>query len=323
MKAVIDKDIPYIKGVLEPWFETLYLKGREISREAVSDADVLIVRTRTRCDASLLEGSQVGLVCTATIGTDHIDMEWCASAGIDVKSAPGCNSEAVKRYVWSAIDTLSKTRGFDMKGKTIGVVGVGNVGSKVADYAAEYGMKALRNDPPRERAENLPKGYFTPLDKLLEESDVVTLHIPLEKENLNFANDRFFDMMRPGAIFINASRGEVVDEEALLRHREKLGALVVDVWKGEPDINGNLLAAADIATPHIAGYSVQGKINGTVAVVRAVGERFSIPELSGFSIPSVEGPFDPTSYDIMADDASLRSNPGKFEELRGNYKYRI
>ena len=311
---IADRDIPFLAGVFENWFDVRYLPGREIGPDDVRDAVALVVRTRTRCDAALLEGSSVQLVATATIGTDHIDLDYCATHGIAVASAPGCNAAAVAQYVAVALRTL----GLDRRGATLGVVGVGHVGTKVADRARRAGMRVLLSDPPREAAEG-PAG-FTPLPELLAQSDVVTLHIPLWPENRDFANAAFFAAMKEGASLINASRGEVLDEEALLAVRPKLDKLVLDVWKNEPAINRGLLAVADIATPHIAGYSIQGKINGTQAVVRAVGDFFRIRLLKTFCVPGVDLPQEP--YDILADDTALRSHPEHFERLRSNYSYR-
>ena len=311
---VADRDIPFLAGVLEAWFDVRYLPGREIGPVEVHDAAALLVRTRTRCNAALLEGSSVRMIATATIGMDHIDRDYCASRGIAVASAPGCNAAAVAQYVMAALRAL----GQDKTGTTLGIVGAGHVGSRVAEAARKAGLRVLLNDPPREAAEG-PAG-FTPLPELLEKSDIVTLHIPLWPENRDFADAAFFAQLRPGASFINASRGEVVDEDALLASRTKLDRLVVDVWKNEPDINLALLAAADIATPHIAGYSIQGKINGTQAVVRAVGESFGIESLKSFVVKDIALPQEP--YDILADDAALRRDPASFEFLRSHYRYR-
>lgn len=315
-KLVIDRDIPFAQGVFEPWFEVCALPGKDITREVVHDAVALVVRTRTRCDASLLAGSTVRLVATATIGTDHIDSGYCDSAGIEVASAPGCNARAVAQYVAEALHALGLDR--EAPSRVLGIVGLGHVGTQVEALARRAGFRILRSDPPREAGEG-PEGY-TPLPKLLATSDIVTLHIPLWPENRDFANAGFFAQMRHGATFINASRGEVVDEEALLAARPRLGHIVLDVWKSEPAINRALLAAADIATPHIAGYSIQGKMNGTTAVVRAVGESFGIPELKAFTITGVTLP--DTPCDILADDKALRSHPERFEQLRSNYSYR-
>ena len=311
---VVDRDIPFLAGVFENWFDVRYLAGREITSADVRDAVALVVRTRTRCDAGLLDGTAVRLVATATIGTDHIDLDYCATRGIAVASAPGCNAAAVAQYVSVALRSLR----LDRPGATLGVVGVGHVGSLVAEAGRRAGMRVLLNDPPREAAEGLVG--FTPLSELLPASDVVTLHIPLWPENRDFADAAFFAQMRPGAAFINASRGEVVDEEALLTARSRLGRLVVDVWKHEPAINHSLLAAADIATPHIAGYSIQGKMRGTQAVVRAVGDFFGIAHLRDFIVSGVTLPLEP--YDIWQDDAALRRDPSAFESLRSHYAYR-
>ena len=311
---IADRDIPFLAGVFENWFDVRYLPGRAIGPDDVRDAVALVVRTRTRCDAALLEGSAVQLVATATIGTDHIDSDYCATHGIAVASAPGCNAAAVAQYVAVALWTL----GLDRPGATLGVVGVGHVGTQVADRAQQAGMRVLLSDPPREAAEG-PEG-FTPLPELLAQSDVVTLHIPLWPENRDFANAAFFAAMKEGASLVNASRGEVLDEAALLEARPRLDRLVLDVWKNEPAINLRLLAAADIATPHIAGYSVQGKINGTQAVVRAVGDFFEVAPLRSFAVQGVDLPQIP--YDIWQDDSALRRDPSAFESLRSNYCYR-
>lgn len=312
--VVVDRDIPFLEGVLEPWFEVRALPGKSIGPVDVRDAVALLVRTRTRCDATLLEGAAVRFIGTATIGTDHIDLEYCEFHGITVASAPGCNAAAVAQYVRVALQTLS----LDRPGSVLGVVGVGHVGSLVAEAGRRLGMRVLLNDPPREAAEG--SAGFTPLPDLLAQADVVTLHIPLWPENRDFADAAFFAAIKPGASFFNASRGEVVDEAALLSARPQLGRVVIDVWKNEPAINPDLLAAADIATPHIAGYSIQGKINGTQAVVRALGEAFGIDALKTFRITGI--PLPQTPYDIWRDDAALRSHPENFEQLRSHYSYR-
>lgn len=319
MKAIIDKAIPYINGVLEPYFDVQYIAGKDIDAAMAKDADVLLVRTRTKCNSSLLEGSSVKLVATATIGCDHIDIPWCKQAGIEVKNAPGCNSMAVMEYFFTAIYKLSEIKNISLEGKTIGVIGVGHVGGKIAAKAEELGFNVLRNDPPRADLEG-PEG-FVDLDYLLKNSDIITIHIPLEN-NLDFAGQDFFDKIKDGAIFVNASRGEVLVENAFLSNCKRFTGVIMDVWRNGPNINQAMMAAADIATPHIAGYSMQGKINGTTAVVHAVGNRFGIQALNDFCLPSAQKPFSLTAYDIMADDKALRSAPESFESLRSNYNYR-
>jgi erythronate-4-phosphate dehydrogenase len=312
--VVVDRDIPFLEGVLESWFEVRYLAGRAIGPAEVRDAAALLVRTRTRCDAVLLDGSAVRFIATATIGTDHIDLKYCASHGITVASAPGCNAAAVAQYIRVALHALD----IDRPGKTLGVVGVGHVGSRVAEVGRRAGMRVLLSDPPREAVEG--SAGFTPLPEIQAAADVVTLHIPLWPENRDFADAAFFAQLRPGTSFFNASRGEVVDEAALLAARPQLGRVVIDVWKNEPNINLDLLAATDIATPHIAGYSIQGKINGTQAVVRALAEAFDIAALKTFSVTGITLPQEP--YDIWRDDKALRSDPTSFESLRSQYPYR-
>ena len=318
MKIIADEAIPYLKGIFENECEVEYYPGSEITPQRVKDADALIVRTRTKCNAQLLEGSKVKVIASATIGTDHIDRAWCQSHNIALFNAPGCNSGGVLQYFLTALFKCLSTRelwqkflnsapdatgaessaaGAAAAGEgaataggaagaaesapfTVGVIGVGNVGSKVAAACESLGFEVLRNDPPKERQQTLAynsgylrivdfKDYYS-LDYLLENSDVVTLHVPLDETTRGMADANFFARMKPGAIFINSSRGEVVDEAALLANLHKLAAVVLDVWVGEPNINKELLQSAFIATPHIAGYSAEGKIKGTQMAVEAI-----------------------------------------------------
>ena len=318
-KIVIDTAVPYIKGVFEPYFNQVsYLPGAAIDAAVVADADALVIRTRTKCNAALLQGSAVKVIATATIGYDHIDREWCAAHGIAAFNAPGCNADGVMEYVFAALNVFGSKR--PMEGLTLGVIGVGQVGHRVADMGRKRGFKVLENDPPLQAA-GTDRGLVD-LDTLLANSDIVTIHIPLWPENRDFACDAFFEKMKKGAIFINASRGGIVDEEALLAHRDKISGLAIDVWKGEPDINLSLLAAADIATPHIAGYTIVGKINGTVASVRNVARILDIAPLKDFTIEHNYKSYDIDAYDIMADDAALRRDPARFEALRTEYHLR-
>ena len=307
--VVADDAIPFLEGVLEPWCTVRYIKGSQIGPSDVRDASALLVRTRTKCGAALLSGSSVRLVATATIGTDHIDIPWCETHGIEVVSAPGCNAGGVRQWVFAALRALGVLA---MPSRpTLGVVGVGHVGSLIVETAKDLGFNVLCNDV-------ITRASYVPLDYLLANSDIVTLHIPKEN-NINFADAEFFAKMKPGAVFLNASRGEVVDDEALLAARKRLSALALDVWRGEPDINLKLLAAADIATPHIAGYSFQGKVNGTAAVLKATSRCLGLPELS----PALPAEFPPVvPYDIKHDDAALRASTKDFETLRSHYFYR-
>lgn len=338
MKVVADVDIPFLKGVLEPYAEVVYKKGLDIVREDILDADALLIRTRTRCDASLLDGTRVSLITTATIGTDHIDLDYCREHGIGVANASGCNAGGVMQYVFSALYGVAARKGIKIAGSTIGIIGVGNVGRKIEGMAGYLGFNVLRCDPPRAQKEG-PEGFCS-LEYLIENSDIITLHVPLDEMTRGMANDAFFTLMKPGAIFINASRGEVVNEEALIAASPKLGAVVIDTWNNEPDVNQALIDVADIATPHIAGYSFQGKLNGTSLAVRAVAEHFGIEDLKDFFPVDEFSDHQPLlldlkgknqgevaavfqyNYPIFTDDFRFRMEPHKFEKLRSEYQYR-
>ena len=338
MKIVADTNIPFLKGVLEPYAQVEYLDGRSIDHNAMLDADALIIRTRTKCNEETLKGTKVQMIASATIGTDHIDLEWCAQNGIDVQNAEGCNAGGVADYVFSALFGVASRRAIKLKGKVIGIIGVGNVGKKVEQMARNLGFEVLLNDPPRARKEG-PEGFVS-LDELLARANVVTLHVPLDATTRGMASEDFFEKIQPGTFFINASRGEVVDERALLRHRPKLGPLVLDTWCDEPTPNPILIDTCDVATPHIAGYSYQGKQNGTAMAVQAVARHFGIeplydfrPALEDESLQPVEIDLDGKTqgeiaailqynYPIFTDDFLFRSNPSSFEQLRSEYTYR-
>ena len=338
MKIVADIDIPFLEGVFEPYAEVVYKKGDEIVHDDVVDADVLVVRTRTQCNQQLLEGTSVKMVTTATIGTDHIDLDYCASHGIEVANAAGCNAGGVMQYVFSAVYGVAARKGIKVDEATFGIVGVGNVGSKVEELAKYLGFNVLRCDPPRAEAEG-PEGFCS-LEYLLENSQIVTMHVPLDDTTRGMADETFFALMRPGAIFINAARGEVIDEKALIAASPKLGAVVIDTWCNEPDINEELLDIADIATPHIAGYSYQGKENATIMAVRAVARYMGFKALRYYRPRMVEEGREPIqldlkgkthgeiaavlqyNYPIFTDDFRFRMEPHKFEKLRSDYQYR-
>ena len=338
MKIVADIDIPFLEGVFEPYAEVLYKKGDQIVREDLLDADVLMTRTRTHCDAELLEGTSVRMIATATIGMDHIDLPYCASKGIDVANAAGCNAGAVMQYVFSAVYGVSARKGIKIDDCNFGIIGVGHVGSKVEAMARYLGFNVLRCDPPRAAAEGAEG--FCSLEYLLENSQVVTMHVPLDEYTRGMADETFFALMQPGAIFINAARGEVINEDALIAAAPKLGAVVIDTWCNEPNINENLLDVADIATPHIAGYSYQGKENATKMAVRSVAAFLGIDELKDFTPVDTQEGHDPVlldlrgknhgeiaavfqyNYPIFTDDFRLRMEPHRFEKLRAEYQYR-
>lgn len=338
MKIVIDQDIPFIAGVIEPYASISYKDGSKISREDLIDADAIIIRTRTKCNGELLAGTGVKIIATATIGTDHIDLEYCNEHRICVRNAAGCNAGGVMDYVFSALYGTAARKSIDLSNATFGIIGVGHVGSRVSEMANKLGFKVLKNDPPRAELEG-PQDYCE-LDTLLNNSDIVSLHTPLNPQTKGMANSDFFAKMKVGATFINASRGEVVVDEDLIEAIPKLGPVVIDTWNNEPDINPRLLELVDIATPHIAGYSYQGKQFGTMAAVRAIARFFGIKELfdffpqaedenknsvsinvKGLSQGQIASVFQ-YNYPIFTDDFVLRANPDKFEQLRKEYQYR-
>ena len=345
IRIIADNKIPFLKGVLEPWASVEYLPGSQIDRNAAMQADAFLVRTRTKCNADLLSGTPVKFIGTATIGFDHIDTRWCEENNIRWTNAPGCNSSSVMQYIASALMQISFESELSLSRLTLGIVGVGNVGSKVMKLAQNLGMKVLLNDPPRQRKEN--NEIFVDLDQVLAKSDIVTLHVPLNKGGIDNTFHLFdgnaFNRMKEGAWLINSSRGEVVDTDAVKEAlaEDKLAGAVLDVWEKEPEIDISLMHMSFIATPHIAGYSADGKANGTSMVVNELCRFFNIPLKDWFpaAIPEPEEPLlvidcygkSPEeiarravlhSYNIMEDDVRLRFDPSRFEMIRGNYPLR-
>lgn len=328
MKIVIDKDIPFIKGRLPEGCETLYLPGEKICTDDVSDADALIVRTRTKCNETLLKDSGVKFVATATIGTDHIDIPWCESHGISVENAPGCNAPGVAQYV---LASLLKT-GFDPAKHTLGIVGHGNVGTILAHWAEQIGIRTLVSDAPK-KAKGIKTCEYMELEEVLRNSDAVSLHVPYTTSGLfptrYLIDTRELALMKPGAVLVNSSRGGVVNEKALKEAIFYKGLKgVVDVWENEPYIDPELVRLTQIATPHIAGYSQEGKKRATRMVLESLGKTFNLPvDLSGLECP---GPYQSLktrqlierSYDPMEDSRALKQDITRFESLRNNYSYR-
>jgi len=345
MKIIIDDKIPYIKGALEPFAEVIYLPGNKTTPEIVKDADAIITRTRTTCNEKLLAGSKVKFIATATIGYDHIDTAWCEQSGISWTNAPGCNSKSVEQYIASALMALAEKKNFSLNEKTIGIVGVGNVGAKVARLCEIFGMKVLLNDPPRARTEG--GRSFVELDNILENADIITLHVPLNLEGTDktyhLADGTFFARAKKHPVIINSCRGEVTDTPSLksaLKSGQISGA-VIDCWENEPELDRELLDLTDLATPHIAGYSKDGKANGTSMSVRAVSKFFNLGinnwKCSGVELPAsteifIEGNGKSTqqvlaeaifaTYDIREDDKRLRTSVETFELQRGDYPVR-
>ncbi len=345
MKIVYDNKIPYVKGVLEKFAEVVYLEGNTIQKNDLLDVDALIVRTRTKCNAKLLEGTKVKFIASATIGFDHIDTEWCTANNIFWTNSEGCNSSSVLQYVAAALFHLSNKLNFNLQDKTIGIVGVGNVGKKVADFCKAIGMNVLLNDPPRARNENATD--FVDLETIVEQADIITFHVPLnrngEDKTFHLADQIFLSKLKKHQILINSSRGEVVDNVALksVLQQSKIAAAVLDVWENEPDLDLELLKLVDIGTPHIAGYSADGKVNASAMCVQALSRFFKLGIDNWFpeTIPTSQtsnilidcdnfekfemiGRLIDYTYDIKIDDKNLRESPQTFEKQRNEYYIR-
>lgn len=343
MKIIADDKIPFLRGALEPVAEVVYKEGKSISRADVADCDAIITRTRTRCDATLLEGTRVSGIFTATIGYDHIDTAFCKRAGIYWENAPACNSRSVEQYIASALGVLKLKHGMTLSGKTVAVVGVGHVGSLVADLCEKLGMRVLRVDPPRAEAEGAD-GFVT-LEEALPQADIVTFHTPLTAKGphptLHLLGSDTLAMLKPGVTVINSSRGPVCGTRSLVSglRNGRIAHAVIDVWENEPDISRDLLSLATIATPHIAGYSTDSKLRGTTMAVAALCRHFNLT--TPWTAPALPNPPDPTVsvagsadaeeaaarmfthvYDIEADCRALREQTDKFEKLRGDYHLR-
>jgi erythronate-4-phosphate dehydrogenase len=345
VKIISDENIPFLKGVLEPYADITYLPGRLIGNEHIKDCDAILIRTRTKCTEELLNGTRVSFIGTATIGFDHIDTRYCDNHKIIWTNAAGCNSSSVQQYIAATLLKMSEEFHFRLRDKTIGIIGVGNVGKKIENLARVLGMNVLLNDPPRARKEGGVN--FVDLNTLLKESDIITLHVPLnivgEDKTYHFINDKTIRNMKKGVWLINTSRGEVILTSALKKALRyiRFSGTVLDVWENEPDIDLELLDKVFLATPHIAGYSTDGKANGTALIVRSLSSYFKLP-LDNWFPEIIPQPHNPEitidarnkdhediireavlhTYNIADDDTKLRFSPSDFEKLRANYAVR-
>ena len=359
MRIIADRNMPFAAEAFGTLGETVIRDGRALTAADVRDADILAIRSTTQVNAALLDGSRVRFVGTATIGTDHMDIPYLESRGIGWCFSPGCNANSVSEYFTAALLHLAVTNGFSLAGKTVGVIGIGNVGSRVVQKARALGMKVLMNDPPRQRqaraaGRDAEAAEFVELQDLLAAADIVTVHVPMEKggsdPTFHLADAAFFGQMRPGAIFINAARGAVADSPALLAAIDsgRLAHVALDTWEGEPGAySDELLERVDIATPHIAGHSFEGKVGGTEMVYRAACEFIGQPPVwtAEGNLPPPPVPFIRVYatdlpietalhrivrqvYDIMGDDARMRqrapetAKAAHFDHLRKNYPMR-
>jgi len=348
MNLIIDENIAFAKEAFSYFGKVILVDGRTLTNKVVKDADALIIRSITKVDEELLSKSKVRFVGTATIGTDHIDLDYLKKHNITCADAKGCNADSVAEYVFTALMKAASEKKLSLKSKTIGVVGIGNIGSRVARIAESFGMKVLKNDPPLER-KGIGKNYVS-LEEILK-ADIITLHVPLSFEGIDkthhLINEKILKKIRENIILINTSRGAVIDNEALLDESSgKYLELVIDVWENEPDINIDLMKATKIATAHIAGYSFEGKVSGTKMIYKSLCKFLNIKPTWQPKLPLIErkdlqlsdGKSDEEKlfklfssiYDIEKDDARLREistyklneQAGYFDLLRKSYPVR-
>ena len=327
---VIESNIPFVRGLLDDVARVSYLAPEEITAESMRSADAFITRTRTRCDEALLADSQCQIIASATIGLDHVDVDYCQRRGIVVANAPGCNAPAVAQYVLASV--IAAYGEDALAGLTIGIVGVGHVGKIVEQWARQLGMTVMLCDPPRAEVEGVES--FVSLHEIASQADIITFHTPLTKSGryatFHLADERFFEDLRRKPMIINAARGPVVDTQALLdaMSRGLVGRVAIDCWEGEPCVNLHLLERVFIATPHIAGYSHQGKVRATKMAVDAVAAKLGLtPKEMSEEVPlgaatEVDAHSIALSYNPLIDTENLRSNPNDFESLRNHYNLR-
>ncbi|RMH86304.1 4-phosphoerythronate dehydrogenase PdxB [Pseudomonas sp. AOB-7] len=347
MHIVADENIPLLDEFFAAFGSIRRLPGRAIAAADVRDADLLLVRSVTRVDRALLEGSRVRFVGTCTIGTDHLDLDYFAEAGIAWSSAPGCNARGVVDYVLGSVLTLAEREGVDPATRVYGVVGAGQVGGRLVELLRGLGWQVWVCDPPRQAAEG---GDFVDLERIVAECEVISLHTPLDAGTRHLFDAARLAALKPGGWLINASRGAVVDNAALrqlLPQRPDLKA-VLDVWEGEPQADVELAALCQLATPHIAGYSLDGKLRGTAQIYQACCRALGLPEQARLAdlLPApwlsevtLDGTADPAwalavlcraVYDPRRDDADFRrsligdaeARRAGFDRLRKHYPMR-
>lgn len=361
MHILVDENIPQGREVFSAYGTVTTFHGRKLTAADVkaANADALLVRSITKVNAALLDGSNVKFVGTATIGVDHIDQPYLAANNIGFSAAPGCNARSVAEYFVAALLHLHARRSLcpeGFAGKTLGVVGHGNVGKQVAAIAPALGLNVLVSDPPLSDAgATPPPGEFLSLHELASRCDIITFHTPLTKAGphptLRLADAAFFEALPKPIVLMNMGRGEVFDEPAVIAARDagRLSHLVLDVFPGEPEVSAELGKRADLVSPHIAGYSIQGKLNGTTQIHDAFCAHFGLAKKAGVDYPKPVAPVidfaafalpeDATTetaldavvrhaYDVTRDDAGLRAFLGdadiatSFDLLRKRYPVR-
>ena len=341
MKLVADDKIPFLQGIPELFADEVdYVPSRAFTHEQVKDADILMIRTPNKCTQELLQDTQVRFIASTTIGFDHIDIEYCREAGIKWVNSPGCNAISVAQYMLTTLIELSRIKHFSLKDKLLGIVGVGNVGKEVERVYKAYGLSYLKCDPPR--AEKEQSDEFVSLQEIADRCDIISFHVPLTKQGkyatYHLCDTSFFCSLRKKPYFINVARGSVHDTQALLQAKRNglIEEIIIDCWENEPDIDRELLAEALIATPHLAGFSADGKANGTRMCLEAISKEYSIhiPDLATRTQPSA--PQNPvidmnlfcsnrideailTTFSPIKEDKRLREHPDRFEYLRTHY----
>lgn len=310
MKIIADQNIPFVKECFSCIGDVTLVSGRMMLPEIVKDADILLVRSITKVNADLLAGSSVKFVATATIGTEHVDQDYLAANDVGFASAPGSNANSVAEYIIAALLVLGKKYKFRLEGKSIGIVGVGNVGSKVEAKCQALGMNVVLNDPPLQRKTSDVK--YRPLDELYD-CDFITMHTPLTQDGpdptYHLAGETFFASTKPGVFFLNSARGKVQDEAALKAAMQngKFGGVVLDVWETEPKVDFWLLQNVDLSTPHIAGYSYDGKVAGMIMIYQAACEYFGLKatKTATHFLPDPEVPEIIVTFDKLKEDDEM------------------
>lgn len=336
MRIIIENKIPFIKGILEDIAEVVYLNPDDFNPDNIADADAMIIRTRTKCDARLLDNSKCNFIATATIGTDHIDLDYCRQKGITVCNAPGCNAPAVAQYVFASIGAYFSTKNPEIKlsDMTLGVIGVGNVGKIVVNWGKQIGMTVLLNDPPRAAIENT--NNFVSLEEIAQKADIITFHTPLSHlgthPTFHLCNKQFLSSVRKMPLIINCARGSIMNTSDVIQalDKQQISDVIIDCWENEPHLDLQLLNKSFIATPHIAGYSIEGKIRATIMSLKALCRHFNLPDVTINAFDNI--PTSATqkitmqaimkSYNPMIDSTNLKSNHETFEFLRNNYPLR-
>jgi erythronate-4-phosphate dehydrogenase len=349
MKIVADQNIPFVKEAFSVFGEVITVSGRDMNRSVVANADALIVRSVTPVTRELLSGSSIKFVATATSGLEHIDQAYLVERGIGFAYAPGSNANSVAEYVLASIFIMAKKLHRKPSEMVAGIIGVGNIGTRLHTYLEALGIPCLLNDPPKKRMAKSGGAVYRSLEEVLEASDIVTLHVPLETGGLDptyhMVDNVFLQRMKQGAVLINACRGKTMIDESLLKYRDKLGGLVLDVWNNEPAVDPVICSLADLATPHVAGYSFDGKINGTAMIYKATCAFFGMPEQWGFGKilgergATIDCAFSPDpvfdalvkTVPIQRDSATLKKiglmaaeeHGNYFDSLRTNYPIRL